>query len=179
MKNIVKTRIILLCIVAILCTCLAVAFSPKVSVEWGCIVLDILCDVSAVLFGVFGIWLGMFYNPTVQTSLNGKEGPELKETAEHIVASAQRFRIVFRGMVISALVLVFAMLVRTLHDPLSHMASSWHPILKDVLRCAFFFLVNISVIAQCYSIIMSVVPMYDAKKKMAEAQKKAELVISL
>ena len=171
-------RIALIGFAVALCLAFVIVFSRMLTVQWGCMVLNVLGDVSAILFGIFGIWLGMFYSPAIQDSLNGKEGEALAVAAENVVASSKRFKIVFRGMVISAVVLVFAMLVRTLQAPLVQMACTCHPMIKICLRHAFFTLVSCALFAQCYSVIMAIVPMYDAKKKMGEAQKFAELVIN-
>lgn len=179
MMRLVLIRAVLIGIAFVLCLAFDFTFSQWLSFQWGCMVLDVLGDVSAILFGVFGIWLGMFYSPTVLDTLKGKKDEDLVRTAKNIVASSKRFRIVFRGMVISAVILVFAMLIRSFHVPIAQMIVKCHPVARSFLRHMFFIMVASSAIAQCYSIIMSIVPMYDAKKKMDEAQEQAELTVSL
>lgn len=162
------------CCVAFSCFCYS-----WLSIDWGCTVLDILCDVSAILFGVFGIWLGMFYNPGIVDMLNGKSGAELDRIARNIVADGERFSVVFRGMKASAAVLVFAMLVRTFQVPFVRIAASFPITVRICLRHFFFALVALAALIQCYGVLMAIAPMYDAKRKMDSARKTAELTASL
>ena len=178
-KRLAQVRVMLIGIAIMLCLVFDLTFARWLSFKWGCMVLDVLGDVSAILFGVFGVWLGMFYSPTIIDSLKEKSGDNLIQAAENIVASSKRFRIVFRGMVISAVILVFAMIVRSIHVPFSQMVGISHPAIRELLRHVFFTMIACAVIAQCYSIVMSIVPMYDAKKKMSEAQKVAEITINI
>lgn len=178
-KTLQWIRIVVACLAIACCTLLACVCSSCLSIAWGCAVLDILGDVSAILFGVFGIWLGMFYNPDIADALNGKSGKELDRIAHKIVADGERFSVVFRGMKTSAIVLVFAMLVRTFQAPAAQVVSSWPSMLRAVVRHAFFVLVRLAVLAQCYSVLMSLAPMYDAKRKMEKAKRDAEATIAL
>ena len=178
-KALLWMRIVLTCAAIACCVAFSCLCRSWLSIDWGCTVLDILCDVSAILFGVFGIWLGMFYNPGIADMLNGKSGTELDRIARNIVADGERFAVVFRGMKTSAAVLVFAMLVRTFQTPFVHMAASFPLMARACLRHAFFALVALAALAQCYSVLMAIAPMYDAKHKMDRARKAAELTASL
>ena len=178
-KTIVFARIALVLFAIASCVAFSWTCSSWLSVAWGCIVLDMLGDVSAILFGVFGIWLGMFYNPNITDVLKGKSKQELERIARNIMADGERFSIVFRGMKTSAVVLVFAMMARTLQTPLTQMATSYHPMVRMLLRHFFFTLVWFAMLAQSYSVLMSIAPMYDAKSKMDKAKKDAETALSL
>ena len=172
-------RIALVSVACVSCVLFSFLCSSWLSIAWSCAVLDVLGDVSAILFGVFGIWLGMFYSPNVSNELCGKSGKELERMAKAIVADGERFAIVFRGMNTSAAVLVFAMLVRTFQVPVLNLSSSLPPLIRFWLRHAFFALVGFAVIAQCYSVLMSIAPMHGAKKKMDKAREDAETALSL
>ena len=150
-----------------------------VDVAWGCSVLSMLGDVSAILFGVFGIWLGMFYRPDVCDAIKGKADEELLQTARQIIANARRFEIVFRGMKISALVLVFSMVSRTIREPASGILSTCGLIPCVSVKFVFFYFVYSAMLLQGYAIVMSIVPMLDARRKVVRAKEDAELALSL
>lgn len=168
----------LLTISATVSTLLGAACAVFTKVSWGSCTLTLMVNISAILFGVFGIWLGMFYNPEVVNAMNGKSGAELKNTAKSVIANAQRFAIVFRGMKISAIILVYSMLVNIL-DPFLHTLGGAPVWVKFVLKWLFFSTVILSVIAQCYSVLMSVAPMLEAKRRMDRAKKDAEDTLAL
>ena len=157
---------------------LGAACAMFAKVSWGFCTLTLMVNISAILFGVFGIWLGMFYNPDVANSMNGKNGVELANTAKSVIANARRFEIVFRGMKISAIILVYSMLVNIL-DPFLHTLGGAPTEVKFVLKWLFFSTVILSVIAQSYSVLMSVAPMLDAKRRMDKAKKDAEDTLAL
>ena len=146
--------------------------------SWGCAAVGILGDVSAILFGVFGIWLGMFYRPDVCDTLKGKSGDELERSARLVIENSRRFDIVFRGMRTSAAVLVFSMLTRTLKSPVMACIpdAEWAHLF---MKAAFFYFVLWAMLLQCYAIIMSIVPMSDARKRMSRAKDDAEFTLSV
>lgn len=151
----------------------------SMSCKWGCDALAVLGDVSAVLFGVFGIWLGMFYRPDVCDALKGKSGAELDRTASLIVSNSKRFEIIFRGMKVSALVLVFSMFLRISYHPIRESFAPVQPLCCFYLKFGFFYLVEWAALLQGYALLMSIVPMSEAHQKMKEAQDDAELALSL
>lgn len=176
-KDCIRWAVIIL--VAGLLGIAAWCMSSSMSCKWGCEALAVLGDVSAVLFGVFGIWLGMFYRPDVCDALKGKSGAELDRTASLIVSNSKRFEIIFRGMKVSALVLVFSMFMRISYHPLHETLATFQPLCCFYLKFAFFYLVEWSVFLQGYALLMSIVPMSEAHQKMKEAQADAELALSL
>ena len=146
--------------------------------QWGLQILTFQVNISAILFGVFGIWLGMFYNPGVVYAMNGKKDNELRIVANDIIQNAKRFEIVFRGMRTTAGILVFSMIAHSLPcSLLTHLIDcGW---VKTIAKVLFFSCVVFSVLAQCYSILMSVSPMLEAKKRMDRAKKDAEMTLEL
>lgn len=149
----------------------------RLSAEWGCAALSTLGDVSAILFGVFGIWLGMFYKPEICDALKGKADAELRNTCKQIISNAERFDKVFRGMRTSAVVLVFSMTVRSLKDPVLQFVTS--DTAKYALKYAVVYCIYWSILLQAYAVIMAVVPMMDAKRKMQKARRDAEDTLAL
>lgn len=151
--------------------------APHLATAWGDATLSALVDVSAILFGVFGIWLGMFYRPDVCDARKGKKDDELKSACRQIISNAKRFDIVFRGMRTSAMVLVFAMTVRSMKDPVLQFVTSdavWYVIKYVVVYCTYW-----SILLQSYAVIMAIVPIMDAKRKMQKARRDAEDTLAL
>ena len=93
-KRLAQVRVMLIGIAIMLCLVFDLTFARWLSFKWGCMVLDVLGDVSAILFGVFGVWLGMFYSPTIIDSLKEKSGDNLRCGAEIHVRHPQRQRLV-------------------------------------------------------------------------------------
>jgi len=145
--------------------------------SWGCVALSVLGDVSAILFGVFGIWLGMFYQPSVCDARNGKSGEELSNICRQIVSNAKRFDVVFRGMKTSAVVLVFSMTARTLKSPLLEFLTN--DTAKYWIKFAVVYGIYWAVLFQAYAIVTAIVPMIDAKNKMNKARKDAEFTLNV
>ena len=151
--------------------------APHLTTAWGDVALSALVDVSAILFGVFGIWLGMFYRPDICDARKGKAGSELINTCKHIVSNAKRFDIVFRGMRISAVVLVFSMTVRTLKDPVLQSVPSDD--VRHSIKWVVVYLAYWSILLQAYAVIMAIVPMADARRTMHRAKIDAEDTLAL
>lgn len=164
---------------AVLCVIAALFLASKFPCSKAYAALSVLGDVSAVLFGVFGVWLGLVYKPTLMTELKGLSGSALENGARNICQNAKRFETIFRGMRASAIVLVFSMLVRTLHSPFEMAigAMEWH--VRFAAKVLFFFLVLFSLCAQSFSILMSIAPMREAKKNFAKARRDAEFTLGL
>ena len=177
-RNVVTRIRWLFAISATVSALLGVACAMFAKVSWGFCTLTLMVNISAILFGVFGIWLGMFYKPDVADSMNGKRGDDLTNTAKNVLANAKRFEIVFRGMRTSAAVLVYSMLVNIIEPFLQALGGSPFSI-KFTLKWFFFSSVIFSVIAQCYSVLMSIVPMAEAKRRMDKAKRDAEDTLAL
>lgn len=143
---------------------------------WGCAALSVLGDVSAILFGVFGIWLGMFYRPDICDAQKGKSGAGLTNTCKQILSNAKRFGIVFRGMKTSAAVLVFSMIARTLREPIIELVTNSQA--RFLIKYLVFYGIYWAVLFQAYAIVMAIVPMMDAKRKMDQARDNAESTLS-
>ena len=151
--------------------------SPHLTTTWGDATLSALVDVSAILFGVFGIWLGMFYRPDICDARKGKADAELRDTCKQIISNAERFDIIFRGMRTSAIVLVFSMTVRSLKDPVLQFVTS--DVARYALKYAVVYCTYWSILLQSYAVIMAIVPMKDAKRKMQKARRDAEDTLAL
>ncbi len=165
--------LILACILLVSCCSLAL------SSGWACEVLGILVDISAILFGVYGVWLGLFYRPDSACSLRGKKEKDLENLCKEIIVAERRFGNILRGLVVSASVLVVSMLARALHVPSRHIICSYCPVALPYLKCAFFFVVGLCVVAQLYAILIAIAPMYEANRRMKEAKDDAEFISSL
>lgn len=149
----------------------------SLTTTWSDATLSALVDVSAILFGVFGIWLGMFYRPDICDARKGKSGDELKDTCRQIISNAERFDKVFRGMRTSAVVLVFSMTVRSLKDPVLQFMTS--ETARYAIKYAVVYCIYWSILLQAYAVLMSIVPMMDAKRKMQKARRDAEDTLAL
>ena len=157
---------------------LGVVCAMFAKVSWGFCTLTLMVNISAILFGVFGIWLGMFCKPDVADSMKGRGGDELKNAAKDVIANAKRFEIVFRGMRTSAVILAYSMLVNIV-DPFLHTLDGSSVWLKFTLKWFFFSSVIFCVFAQIYSVLMSIAPMHEARKKMEKAKRDAEATLAL
>jgi len=161
---------------SVLSVLLGILAAQCLSLEWGTSVLFALGDVSAILFGVFGLWLGICYKPGMEDDLVGKKDKELTD-AKAILLNARRFHIVFRGVVISSIIFVLSMTARAFIPMVKII-----PFLKEhpiYFKAVFFACVIFCVISQCYSVLMSIAPMLEAKKNMNRAKCDAEDILSL
>lgn len=174
-----NTYRLLLSIFILVCILLVSCCSLALSSEWACEVLGILVDISAILFGVYGVWLGLFYRPDAACSLRGKQGKDLEKLCAEIIVAERRFGNILRGLVVSASVLVTSMFARALHVPARYIISNYCPVTLPYLKCVFFFVVGLCVAAQLYAIIIAIAPMYEANRMMKEAKDDAEFVCSL
>lgn len=168
--------------VAVAVLCLATGYvawktAPALPSSWGCAALSALGDVSAVLFGVFGIWLGMFYRPDICGARNGRSGEDLANTCRQIVSNAKRFDVVFRGMKTSAAVLVFSMAARSFKAPLLEFLTD--EAARRCVKLVVVYGIYWAVLLQSYAVITAIVPMLDAKRRMNQAREDAEYTLSL
>jgi len=176
-KTIETVQIVAIAVAMVFVLIATWATVPYLTGTWGCAALAILGDVSAILFGVFGIWLGMFYRPDICDEIKGKSEKILERTARHVIENAKRFDVVFRGMKTSALVLVFSMVVRTLKDPIMNFGINVS-VLSGV-KFVFTFFVYWAILFQSYAVIMAISPMLDAKRKMNKARDDAEFALNM
>ena len=164
-------------VLAIVIGCITWVTYSRLSCEWGEMVLSSLVDVSAILFGVFGIWLGMFYRPDICDEPKGKANDELKNTCRKIISNAERFDIVFRGVKTSAVVLVFSMGARTIKTPVLQFVTC--DTVRHVFKWFVVYGIYWSVLFQAYAVIMAIAPMRDAKQKMQKAKRDAEDTLAI
>lgn len=170
---------VLLSIVFLVCILLVSCCSLALSSEWAYEVLGSLVDISAILFGVYGVWLGLFYRPDSACSLRGKQGKDLENLCAEIIVAERRFGNILRGLVVSASVLITSMFARALHIPSRHVIYNYCPEALPYCKCAFFSVVGLCVVAQLYAIIIAIAPMYEANRRMKDAKDDAEFVRSL
>ena len=156
---------------------LALLMARLFPVDVGASILYSLGDVSAILFGVFGVWLGLCYKPGIATGMYGLKDDSLKNSARSVKRSYEVFRVVFHGVVISSTILVFSMFSRTF-VPLAKTCPYFqrHPYW---LKFAFFTVVLTCMLMQAYSILISIAPMRAAKKEMKTAHDEAEGILKL
>ena len=74
---------------------------------------------------------------------------------------------------------IFSMFARTLNVPIKHIVVDCWPSAMPVFKWILFFMVGIAVVMQGYGIVIAIAPMYEAKKRMAEAKDDAELIKAL
>lgn len=176
-KQLNAARWVVVVVLAIVIGVVTFAANSALSGEWGCAALSVLGDISAILFGVFGVWLGLFYRPNIGDDIKGKSGSELKRAVSIVVSNSKRFDIVYRGMRASAGVLVFSMIVRTFKGLVLSLMVREEIIAGGQFLFAYF--VIWAILIQGHAVIMSIVPMTDARKKMHEARKDAEFAMSV
>lgn len=153
----------------------AIFMASLFPVDTGAAILYSLGDVSAILFGVFGVWLGLCYKPGIVLGMYGLKDDPLRNSARSVKRSYEVFRVVFHGVVISSTILVLSMISRTF-IPLAKTCSymQTHPYW---FKFAFFSLVITCMFMQAYSIVISMVPMRAARKEMKKAHDEAEDIL--
>lgn len=67
------------------------SFLWNLPVVWTENMLDVLGNLSAMLFGVFGVWLGICYRPNFFEDLQGKKDKDLIRACDNIIYSAKLF----------------------------------------------------------------------------------------
>lgn len=166
--------------------CTVAAAAPVAAVMSYCIPVDIgesilysLGDVSAILFGVFGIWLGFCYKPGLAKEMYGKKDEELMSVARSVKRNHDIFMVVFKGVSISSFILVLSMFSRTLVPMLKKMEFLLGTPYCYWCKFLFFTVIVACLIMQAFSVFMSIVPMADAKKEITRACDEAERVLSV
>lgn len=139
-------------------------------------VADMLGDASAVLFGVFGIWLGICYKEEMHGLLFGKEGDELVRTANGLVKSVARCEVLFTGMAISSAIFISSLLLNAI-GPVLLECDFPDPQVRLCVKCIFFSFILVEVVFQIYGIMSPIVIMYEAMARLRATRRRAEDVI--
>ena len=135
-----------------------------------------LCETSSLLFGVFGIWLGVSYKSDIESLTDGKSGDELRRTAEEVVTMAERCKVLFRGLAVSTVVFFVSLLLRVVCPLLSCIPL---PVVARIsLKGVFFTIVLWGVSGQLYSLFSTVAVMLDAYKRADKAGRDAQRILS-
>lgn len=144
-----------------------------VPASYGREIIAILGQASSVLFGVFGVWLGICYHDDVDTCLHGLHGEELIRKARDVKMVSERCRVLFTGLAIAAFIFVFALTFAALDVPLTRLTVACNS-MRMVLKAVFFTLVLGCVVAQVYSVLAPLAIMAEAMLKIKAAKRLAE-----
>ncbi len=169
----VKKRWCMVCtfILIVVAGVCAARFSMPAS--YGREIIAILGQASSVLFGVFGVWLGICYHDDVDACLQGLHGEELRRKARDVKMVSERCRVLFTGLAIAAFIFVFALTFAALDVPLTRLTAVCNS-LRMVLKAVFFTLVLGCVVAQVYSVLAPLAIMAEAMLKIKAAKHQAE-----
>jgi len=135
-----------------------------------------LGEASAVLFGVFGIWLGICYREEMHTEMVGKADAELKRCARGLIASAARCEVLFVGLAISSAIFVSALLLRVAY-PIVERNVAVCTTTCFWLKGTFFSVVLFGVFAQIYGIMTPLVIMAEAVFRVRKTRRDAEDIL--
>lgn len=133
-----------------------------------------LGEASTVLFGVFGVWLGLCYRDDIDTMTAGKRGDELRQTAEEVAGRTGRCEVLFKGLGITSLVFVASILVRSFEPAIILLCKRFWII--EVMFCAAIFG---SVILLVFGILAPVIIMLHAMEKVRQAADSANETLRL
>jgi len=134
-----------------------------------------ISDTSAILFGVFGAWLAIHYKPDISKRLNGLEGAEALKTANAILVDAQRFRIIFDGILASSC-MILLVLFATLAAPVVK-GLPWCCLHSTLIRGLSFACLAMAVLFQMYVILAALAPMVEARRVVSTAKDDADFII--
>ncbi len=128
---------------------------------------------SSVLFGIFGVWLGICYHDDIDTCLEGLRDKELRRKATEVKLVSERCRVLFTGLAVAASIFVFALLFAVVDAPLSRLTAGCL-LARKILKALFFALVAIGVAAQIYSVLAPMAIMAEAMRKVDDAKRQAD-----
>lgn len=130
-----------------------------------------LSGTSAILLGVFGVWIGTIKIP----AMDSLDGDVLRKAAEEVVVEARRFRVVYRGVLVSA---ACTLLVLAMHViiPIAH-AFDKSAALTLALRGGSFFVVAALVGLQVWVVLCAIAPMQSMKHKFSDLEAAAKHVL--
>ena len=133
-----------------------------------------LGEASTVLFGVFGVWLGICYRDDIETMTAGKKGDELRQAAEEVSDRAERCAILFRGLWITFSIFVASILVRSFDSVIVIVCQkNW---IAEIVFCVTVFS---SVVLLVFGILSPVVIMLHAMVKIHRAADSANETLRL
>ncbi len=142
----------------------------------GMVLATTLGDASAVLFGVFGIWLGICYRDEMHDQLVGLEGEELVRRARGLIATSARCEVLFTGLCISSFVFAASLAFRVI-APVIAECVQFPPDVIFWIKGALFSSVLIGFVFQTYSILTPIAIMADAMIRLYETRHKAEDIL--
>ena len=140
--------------------------------SYGLAMASMLCEVSAALFAVYGIWLGLSYRDDLGRVLDGKEGDDLRRSAKSVVATVERCKVLFRGLAVSTVVFLASLVIQVSVPVLQAAIHTFR--FAALLKGFFFFVVLAGVAAQAFSILATVAVMVDAYQRACAAGDDAE-----
>ena len=121
-------------------------------------------EAATVLFGIFGVWLGICYRDDIETLTAGKKGDELKQAALEVVDRGARCEVLFKGLRVSAIVFAGTVFIRTFEPAIVNCCNR-----SLVCRGVFFALVLEGVVFLGYGILSPVLIMSRAMEKIRRA----------
>ena len=151
----------------------AYAAHSGVAASHGHAVVSIMGQASSVLFGIFGVWLGICYHDDIDTCLEGLRGEELRRRATEVKLVSERCRVLFTGLAVAASIFVFALVFAVVDAPLSRLTAGCL-LARKILKALFFALVAIGVAAQIYSVLAPMAIMAEAMLKVDDAKRQAD-----
>ena len=172
-----KTRWVVLSVlsgasVALGCFCVKWGVSSR----HGMILATTLGDASAVLFGVFGIWLGICYSEEMHDQLVGKEGDDLLRSARGLVSASARCDVLLTGLGISSVIFFMSLLARIVGPVVAERVTEPRTLVV-FLKGALFSSVLIGFVFQTYSILTPIAIMADAMIRLRETRREAEDIL--
>jgi len=133
-----------------------------------------LGEASTVLFGIFGVWLGICYRENIETMTAGKQGDDLRQTAEEVADRAERCKVLFTGLLITSIVFVMSVIVRSFEPTIVSLCQT-HLTMKNVFCVCVFS----SVVFLVFGILSPVAIMLHAMDKVRRAAESAEETLRL
>ena len=174
-KAVMAAKLIVALLVTLSVAVVAYLFGRHIPYEQQLSIISGLSDTSAILFGVFGTWLAILYNPDIANRLTGKKGREALDIAEVIQTDAQRFRIIFNGIVASSC-MILIILFASIAAPVVK-ALPWCVGQAMIIRGISFACLSVAVLFQFYVILAALAPMVEARRVVAAAKKDSDFVI--
>lgn len=134
-------------------------------------ILSALSSVSAILLGVFGVWIGTIKAP----SMSSLEGGALRKAAKEVIAEEAKFRVVYRGVLVSA---ACALMVLAMHLAIPIVNSIEKTMgVTLILRMAAFAFIAALVFLQIWVVLSAISPMQSLKHELTDLQSSAKSVL--
>ena len=133
-----------------------------------------LGEASTVLFGVFGVWLGLCYRDDIDTMTAGKKGDELRQMAEEVAGRTGRCEVLFKGFGITSFIFVASILVRSFEPAIVLLCKRFW--IVEVMFCSAIFGSAILLIS---GMLAPVIIMLHAMEKVRQAADSANETLRL